>query len=97
MQSAMAAAHFIAGRYAEAVSWAEVAVREKPNFLLPLYMMAASAALAGQQAAAEKAMARVRVIDPNLRLSTLDSFLPFQRVEYFARMVEGLRLAGLPE
>jgi adenylate cyclase len=40
MQSAMAAAHFIAGRYAEALSWAEVAVRQKPNFLLPLYMMA---------------------------------------------------------
>jgi len=97
MQSAMAAAHFIAGRYAEALSWAEAAVREKPDFLLPLYMMAASAALAGQQAAAEKAMARVRMIDPNLRLSTLDSFLPFRRVEYFTKMAEGLRLAGLPE
>lgn len=97
MQSAMAAAHFIAGRYAEALSWAEVAVREKPNFLLPLYMMAASAALAGRQATAEKAIAQVRIIDPNLRLSTLGSYLPFQREEYLAKVVEGLRLAGLPE
>ena len=93
----MAAAHFSAGGYAEALSWAEVAVREKPNFLLPLFLMAASAALAGRQAAAEKAMARVRLIDPNLRLSNLDGFFPFQRVEYFAKVVEGMRMAGLPE
>ena len=97
MQSAMAAAHFSAGRYADALSWAEVAVREKPNFLLPLCLMAASAALAGRQAAAEKAIARVCLIDPNLRRSNLDGFFPFQRVEDFARMAEGMRLAGLPE
>ena len=33
MYSALAFAHFFAGRYTEAVSWAEMAVREKPNFL----------------------------------------------------------------
>ena len=68
MQSAMAAAHFLAGRCAEALSWAEMAVREKPSFLLPLCVLAASAALAGRQADAERAMARVRQIDPNLSL-----------------------------
>ena len=31
MQSAMAYAHFFAGRYAEASSWAEMALRERPN------------------------------------------------------------------
>ena len=34
MQSAMAVAHFMAGRSAEALSSAEMAIREKPNFLL---------------------------------------------------------------
>ena len=59
--------------------------------------MAASAALAGRQTAGEKAMARVRIIDPNLRLSNLDGFFPFHRGDYFAKVAEGMRMAGLPE
>ena len=34
MHSALAFAHFFAGRYTEALSWAEMAVREKPSYLL---------------------------------------------------------------
>jgi tetratricopeptide (TPR) repeat protein len=97
MQSAMAAAHFLAGRCAEALSWAEMAVREKPSFLLPLCVLAASAALAGRQADAERAMARVRQIDPNLSLSNLGGFFPVRGAEYLAKMANGLRKAGLPE
>src|SRR5215510_9105358 len=33
MQTAMAHAHFLAGRYAEALSWAEAAVRGHPNYV----------------------------------------------------------------
>jgi tetratricopeptide (TPR) repeat protein len=48
MQTATAAAHFFAGRYAEAFSWAERAAREKPSFLLASAVAAASGALAGR-------------------------------------------------
>jgi TolB-like protein/class 3 adenylate cyclase len=98
MQSAMAGAHFVAGRYAEALPWAEMAVREKPNFLLPVFFLAASAAFAERRVEAEMAMARVRQIDPNFRLSNLHEFFPVRETEvYFTRMIQGLRMAGLPE
>ena len=48
MYSALAFAHFAAGRYSEAVSWAEMAVQEKPSFLLATCIAAASNALAGR-------------------------------------------------
>ena len=58
---------------------------------------AASAALAGKLAQAEKAMSRIREVNPGLRLSNLKSFIPFRRDEDFNRWAEGLREAGLPE
>ena len=64
MQSAMACAHLFAGRYAEALSWAESAMREQSNTLIASCIAAAGAALAGQQCQAIKAMSRVRQLDP---------------------------------
>jgi hypothetical protein len=58
MQGATAYAHFIAGRYGPASSWAEKSMRENPNFLLAVCMTAASNALAGRLEPAQKAMAR---------------------------------------
>ena len=52
MQAATAAAHFFAGRYAEALSWAEMSIREQPDFIPSTVVAAASAALAGNHAAA---------------------------------------------
>ena len=97
MQAATAAAHFFAGRYAEALSWAEMAIREQPDFILSTSVAAASAALAGNHAAAEKAMARLRQLTPELRISNLKDLFPIRRPEDFDRWAEGLRKAGLPE
>ena len=97
MQTGTAAAHFFAGRYAEALSWAETAVREQPNYLLATCMAAASDALAGRLAEAQKAMARLRQLDPELRISNLTELIPVRRPEDFARWEDGLRKAGLPE
>jgi adenylate cyclase len=97
MHTAMANAHLFAGRYEEASSWAEMALREKPDFTLAAYVAAASNALAGRLAEAEKAMALVRQQNPTFRLTNLQNLYPFRRPEDFAKMTEGLRLAGLPE
>jgi tetratricopeptide (TPR) repeat protein len=97
MQAATAAAHFFARRYAEASSWAEAAVREKPTHLIATSMVAASGALAGRLSEAEKAMARLRQLDPALRITNLENLGPCRRPEDFARWAEGLRKAGLPE
>jgi tetratricopeptide (TPR) repeat protein len=97
MQNGMAAAHFLAGRYDEASSWAEKALREHPNYLPAIRMSAASHAFAGRLAEAQKAVARMRQIDPALRVAGLKDVVPFRRPEDFARYVEGLRRAGLPD
>ncbi|MBC8012975.1 MAG: adenylate/guanylate cyclase domain-containing protein [Methyloceanibacter sp.] len=97
MQSATSAAHFFAGRYAEASSWAEMSIREQPSYIVSTSVAAAAAALAGNHAAAGKAMAHLRQIDPELRISNLKDLIPIRRAEDFDRWVEGMRKAGLPE
>jgi len=97
MHAATACAHFFAGRYAEACSWAEMAMRENANVVLAPCLAAASSALAGRLEEARKAMARLRQIDPGLRLSNLKDLFPIRRSEDFAKWEEGMRKAGLPE
>jgi adenylate cyclase len=97
MQMATAWGHFFLGRDEEATRWAEAALRLQPNFLVGAGIATAAAAHAGRTAEAEQALARLRALDPALRLSNLRDFLPFRREQDFARWAEGLRLAGLPE
>jgi TolB-like protein/tetratricopeptide (TPR) repeat protein len=98
MQGATASAHFFAGRYDEASSWAEKALRENPNLQQALRVSAASHALAGQLKRARETIARMLSIDPDLRISNLKDRLPtFRRPEDLAKYIEGLRKAGVPE
>ena len=98
MQNATAYAHFFAGRYDEASSWAGMALRDRPDFVDALRIAAASDALAGRLEQAHKALARLRQVDPALRVSNLrDRLGPHRRPEDVARYEEGLRKAGLPD
>jgi TolB-like protein len=97
MHTATACAHFFAGRYAEALSFAQMAVREQPNYIIGTCMAAASSALLGRLAETQKAMAHLRKIDPALRISNLTELIPIRRAEDIAKWAEGMRKAGLPE
>ena len=97
MQSALAHAHFIAGRDAEASSWAEMALRERQNHHSSLGILAASCALTGRHEKARNAMTRLREIDPALRISNLGNTTSLHRPDDLARLADGLRKAGLPE
>ena len=97
MQAGIAAAHLFAGRYAEALSWAERSIREHPDYIPSTSVAVAAGALAGNHAAATKAMARLRQLMPELRMSNLGDLFPIRRAEDFNRWAEGLRRAGLPE
>ena len=91
-------AHFLLGRYDEAVSWAAMALQDSPDFQPGLRIAAASNAMAGRPEQAHKAMARLRQLNPALRISNLKNVLPpFRRAEDLSRLEEGLRQAGLPE
>ena len=96
-QTATALAHFFAGRPDEALLWAVRAVREQPKFLISTCVVAASAGLTARPSEAEKAMARLRQLNPALRLSNLKALFPLRRSEDVARWSDALRRAGLPE
>jgi tetratricopeptide (TPR) repeat protein len=96
MQIGMALAHFspdasISRRNGRKRRWATC------PFPAPVAVIAASHALSGRMDKARLAMQRLRELDPALRLGNLKDWLPIQRPEDFARFVDGLRLAGLPE
>jgi adenylate cyclase len=96
--SGMGWAHLSAGRYDEAASWARKAIHEQPNWASSVRMVAIAYALSDRIVEAREAMARLRELDPALRLSNLARVAPpFRRPEELARYTEGLRKAGLPE
>jgi tetratricopeptide (TPR) repeat protein len=97
MQAAAASAHFVAERYAEAMSSAAAAVRRHPDYILANSVLAASAALAGQRTEAERAAAHIRQVHPRLRISDLMEVFPVRPPEARARWADGLRKAGIPE
>jgi TolB-like protein/class 3 adenylate cyclase len=98
MRAGTAHAHFFLGRYDEAASWAAMALQDNPDYQPGLRIAAASNAMAGRPEQAHQAVARVRQVNPALRVSTLKDVVgPFRRAEDLLRFEEGLRQAGLPE
>ena len=65
MQTGTAAAHFLAGRYEQASVRAERALRQHPNDQPLLRVAAASHALTGEIAEAQKIVTRIRQLDPD--------------------------------
>jgi TolB-like protein len=96
METAMAFAHFFAGRHDEASSWADRAVRDAPDFVAAAYISAASHALAGRLEAAQRNMARARQFDPARRISDLRDEIPLRRPQDYAHLAKALGTAGLP-
>ena len=98
IRAGTAFAHFLLGRYDQAASWAAMALQDRPDYQSGLRIAAASNAMAGRPDQAHRAVARLRQLNPALRVSNLKDVLsPFRRAEDLARYGEGLRQAGLPE
>ena len=98
IQNPSAHAHFFADRFDEASLQAAIVLQDNPNFQTALRIHAASSALAGRLSDAQKSVARLRELNPTLRVSNLKDVLgPYRRAEDIAKYQEGLRQAGLPE
>jgi Flp pilus assembly protein TadD len=97
MENFTAIAHFYAGRYDEAWPLAEKVLRQQPHFLGAIRVAAASNACAGRLDKARRFIARALQLDPEMRLSNLKDQIGWHRPEDFAKLVEPLRKAGLPE
>ena len=97
MRTATSYSHFLNGRYDDALSWAQTAMRLRPDVVISICAAAASGALAGRLGEAQGAMTRLRQIAPALRMADLKSLFPFRRADDSAKWAQGLRQAGLPE
>jgi tetratricopeptide (TPR) repeat protein len=96
-QSAMAFAHFIAGRDDEAARWAAMALRVKPNWLPALRMTIASNAMRGEAEQAQQALNAYRLIDLRVTIAKLCGYYPFRREADRERLIIAMRKAGVPE
>jgi TolB-like protein/tetratricopeptide (TPR) repeat protein len=96
VRSGTAFAHLFSGRYDDALAEAERALQESPSLHQALRVSAAAYALAGRIERAQEAMARLRWVDPALRISNLEDMATFRRDD-LGKFAEGLRIAGLPE
>ena len=94
--SGIATAHFVAGRYLDAIEWAHKTIHRKPEWHLAHAILAASLAQMNRLEEAKEAVDSLLVIFPD---STVSSFrkLSFKNQDDTRRFIEGLRLAGLPE
>jgi adenylate cyclase len=89
-------AHFVAGRYTEAVTWLEKARLAHPRAAWLNRFLAASYALSGRQQDAEACVERLLTTYPGLTVTAVRAAPPFSQ-EVIGRLCEGLRQAGLPE
>jgi TolB-like protein/class 3 adenylate cyclase len=89
--------HFFSGRDAEAVSWIKMAMRTRWAYSNDLLFLAASNGYLGHVEEAQAAVIRLHEVDPTSRISHLADINLFRRTQDRERLVEGLRLAGLPE
>jgi len=97
-QATIARAHLNAGRYTEASLWAERALHNKPNDGNALRVLAASSAHAGHMEKARQAIARYLQLAPDWSLTEVKNWdSPYRRPDDYAKLVDGLRKAGLAE
>ncbi len=97
MLTVTAMAQFFAGRYREAATSAEAAIRLQPNSLHSVLVAAASNGLQGLTTEAARAAARLRQIAPDLRIADLKDLFPIRQADSLERWLLGLRKAELPE
>jgi adenylate cyclase len=97
ISTAMAYAHFFAGRNDEASALATGVVRQQPNFIPGQRIMMACHAVAGRIDEARQACAAALRIDPTQRISVSNARAPFRRPQDIDKLEQAFRIAGMPE
>jgi tetratricopeptide (TPR) repeat protein len=90
-------AHYCAGRYEIATELARGLMRRHPDLLPAHTHFARSAAMAGRLEEARAAMSKALQLNPNLRVSTISPITIMRRTEDRLHLMDGFRLAGMPE
>jgi tetratricopeptide (TPR) repeat protein len=90
----LAAAHYIAGRYTEAVSFSRKAVQLRSGFTAGYRIHIASLAQAGQIDEARAALAQLKKLHPEISIAWIEKHVPYTPGP-MAKFLEGMRKAGL--
>lgn len=91
----IAVAHYLAGRYEEAVRYSEELLRLRPGFQGAQRMHCASLAQIGRIEEAREFLAKARVAQPELSLDWIRANVPYQTTGLMERFLDGMRKAGL--
>ena len=90
----VAVAHYMEGRFAEAVAFARKALQQRSGFSAGNRIYIASLAQAGHTDEAKALLARAKEKHPELSVAWVEKHVPYTPVP-MAKLVEGLRKAGL--
>jgi TolB-like protein len=90
----IASAHYLAGRFAEAVKWARQAMQLRPGYLGAHRILCASLAQAGQIEEAAKALSTLRQLHPNTSIAWVEESILYTPRQ-LPRFLDGMRKAGL--
>jgi len=90
----LAAAHYIAGSYGEAIDCARQAIQLRPEHLGARRKLCASLAQAGLVEEASTELEQLRKMQPELSLAWIEKSIPYTPVP-MAHFLEGLSKAGL--
>jgi adenylate cyclase len=92
--NALAVAHYLAGRYTEAVRFSGKAVQQRDGMTSAHRLHIASLAQAGQVEEARMALQRLRELQPNISIAWCEQYVPYTP-DQMPKFLEGLRKAGL--
>jgi adenylate cyclase len=90
----LAIAHYLAGRFAEAVEYSRETLQQRSAFTAGHRIHCASLAQNGQIDEAREALAGLKEVHPDLSIAWIESNVPYTAAP-MAKFVEGMRKAGL--
>jgi TolB-like protein/class 3 adenylate cyclase len=90
----LAVAHYLAGRFAEAIGCARKAVQQRSGWPPGYRIYCASLAQAGQLDEARAALNRLKELQPDISIAWIEQNVPYQPGPR-AKLLEGMREAGL--
>ena len=90
----LAVAHYLAGRYAEAVGFSRKSVQQRDGLITGHRIYIASLAQEGHIDEARASLQRLKELQPNLSIEWIEKFVPY-RPGPMGKFIEGMRKAGL--
>jgi TolB-like protein/tetratricopeptide (TPR) repeat protein len=95
--TAISHVHMIRGEYEEAIAWAKRSISSNPSFVCTYWMLAAANAHLGRLDEARRHVAALKRLAPESTVRLIWAGQPQKDPTRLAAILDGLRLAGLPE